>query len=212
MTMAVMDNRTRQARLVARRWMLGGVLVVGAVHGLSACTGETPQAQAQWSPPAWFAEQARESEESRLGYQRCMDDKGWDRTMMAGGGSEEPFVFGKDEDRSELERFDADVEECRIELGYPAPHEPTADELGVQYDAEQDVAACLEHLGFDIPEPPSREAWVEALISGREDGASAEVWSPYGELARMVEDDPGNAELAGRIERAEVQCPQYSAL
>ena len=102
-----------------------GLIVLGAVVVVvvGACgqdvADEPPSAE--WTPPAWFAEQAQAREEERLGYQRCMDAKGWDRTMMEGGGSVEPFVAEDADDRSEIGRFDEDVEACRVELGLPEP-------------------------------------------------------------------------------------------
>ncbi|WP_231583614.1 hypothetical protein [Cellulomonas sp. A375-1] len=203
-------RRTNGRRVPVALACAGATLGLVLVVGLGACAQDVANEppDVEWTAPAWFAEQAQAREEERLGYQRCMDAKGWDRTMMEGGGSVEPFVAEDADDRSEIGRFDEDVEACRVELGLPEPHEMTADELAVQYDAELDIARCLEHLGFEISEPPSRQAWIDRMLAANHDPSTAgDLWAPHNELAERAV--AGEQDIERRLDEAQAQCPQY---
>jgi hypothetical protein len=61
---------------------------------------------------------------------------------------------------------------------YPAAPPPTAEQL---YDLYLEAAACLEAEGYPIPEPPTRDSWVDAY-PGRV------LWHPHSFVPNVGEE------------------------
>ena len=78
---------------------------------------------------------------------------------------------------------------AEAEARYPAAPPPTAEEL---YDLNLEAAACLEALGYPIPEPPTKDTWLDAYPGDV-------LWYPHSYVPNVGE------ETWLRINRA---CPQ----
>ena len=73
-----------------------------------------------------------------------------------------------------------------------APAQPTADYFAGAYDYYLTVKGCLERLGFVVPDPPSKDAYIES---------QGTVWFPY-------ENVRPSAVGHERWEEINMQCPQ----
>lgn len=162
----------------ARFGGLVGMVVVSAALTLSGCGGQEPSG----GPPVPVSEQAADRAEYMAD---CLQEKGWEATFNRSDGSME--VGGVPQDQRAVQQ--ADYAACYdempvLEVEYD---EKTA---GAYYDALVKAADCLEALGYDAGERPSRQASVESLLSDARDP----LWYPYEELATSA--DVSEAEVA----------------
>lgn len=88
----------------------------------------------------------------------CLDAKGWDVRADSDGGV---VVGGFPEEQHD--RFLEDQAECLSEHGSALTQAITAEEAERLWDELLAVAECVRALGYHVPEPPSRQAAVEAL-------------------------------------------------
>lgn len=87
-------------------------------------------------------------------------------------------------ERAEAECWDA------VEAQYPpAPESSPAQRYGLLLEQ----AECLEGLGYQIPDPPGQDAWIEANARNDDD-----LWSPVGALGGLGRE---------AIERIQTRCP-----
>lgn len=110
----------------------------------------------------------------------CLRDAGWDaQADFEQDGFEIPsFTF---EQRDALMKAEAD---CARSVG-ELPDEPpmSAEEIGEQYDYfVEELIPCLTERGYQVDDPPSRDAFVEAYYSN-------DSWSPYLNVDPVTEDD-----------------------
>ena len=181
-------SRTRPRPVVL---VLAGLVGLVLTPGACSSSPDAPPAAA-YTPPAWFATQAREREDAAAQMQACMSGRGWDRTVDEQGVSDEPFT-----DPAEAQRFGEDVATCWTDAGRPAVGTLTSDELHAVYRGGLDTARCLRSLGFTTTTPPAEDVWVEQQLGLNEiartggqlpDGVV--VWSPYeGVLEQLAQDD-----------------------
>lgn len=193
------SRTTRRASSARRRGLPACITSALAVTVAASCSA-TPSAPPapEWSPPAWFAQQAQDRERVRTALQSCITTKGWSVVVDERGGSEHGF-----ETEAELDLFVADVDACRegIELNDTS----LADEesMRLYYERELDVYACLRNEGFTPPPPPPYEVFAE---SHQPDATVKDAWIAWGpwvgeQFAAGNLDDAGLAEL-------EQTCPQ----
>lgn len=156
---------------------LAVVRYVAAMCGLAflaaGCQSSGPESENQgWEEPGWMAEQADMRERFTVDVQSCMDSKGWELTVDSYGGFAEPFSSPE-----EREHAASDRNACLEQLGYDIStfdEAPSRDTLSSLYDRYLDTYECLVHEGVEMEqEPPSKEVWIEARLSG------GEAWTPH---------------------------------
>lgn len=102
----------------------------------------------------------------------CLQGKGWDVTAHPDNSYS---VAGLPQDQ--VSQYEADEEACRSSAGMDQPQPPmTLRQAEEYYDALVEVADCVRDLGYQVDDPPSRRAAVEALMRPTVD---LDGW-PYG--------------------------------
>lgn len=100
---------------------------------------------------------------------RCMSERGWDVVV----GTEPGYQVDVPEDQTE--QFFADHEACLEFFGFPSgPVQVTPQEASALYVSLLEVADCVRSEGYEVEEPPSERAFVEALVSN-----PIPIWHPY---------------------------------
>jgi hypothetical protein len=165
----------------SRRLLIGlGTLV--AVAATVGCSATEPISNVDPSPSA----------DQGINMARCLSAKGWAVQRDAGGGWS--TISGVPAEQ--VNQFDSDVVDCKAEFGYDKKLEITAKQAEGFYDKLVASAECLRGLGFEISEPPSRQAFVETLVGGE-----LPAWAPYSQLIQM-------GASRDEFETAEKECPQ----
>lgn len=113
----------------------------------------------------------------------CMSDRGWEVDIIDGATAAEV-------PDAQMDSYLRAVSECSEVLGFTTPREFSDEDLGFAFDAQTANRLCLIELGYEIPEGPIRQAYID----------SQGAWTPYSDLP-----DLGPEEFAA----AERQCPQY---
>jgi len=102
----------------------------------------------------------------------CMQDKGWNATarQYPDGATD----FGLDYQTVQEKQVEAAQRACEKATGWKStPPKATEEQAGKSFDDLSRVAACLESHGYPVPEAPSRQSFVDALVGG------SAIWSPY---------------------------------
>lgn len=100
----------------------------------------------------------------------CLAGKGWEVTANPDGS----YTAGVPTEQ--VNEFQAAETECIVELGLDEPWSLTEAEAAAYFDALVAAAECLrDELGYDIPEPPSRQAAIEEIMTPPIDLG----WDPY---------------------------------
>jgi hypothetical protein len=131
-----------------------------------------------------------EDEEAyRQTWLRCLRDRGWETTVHADGS----FSTQVPDDQDDV--YHADFEDCQEEAGvHLPPLEVTPKYAGAVYDRLLEVAECVRDLGYHVPDPPSRQAFVDALVA-----YPIPAWHPYNSAYE--------AGGPGSQQRVETECP-----
>ncbi|HLV57318.1 MAG TPA: hypothetical protein VKY81_00340 [Natronosporangium sp.] len=166
-------------------WKLASVAIL--IAALASCTSDTTESSDgghSLSPPGSAPAAPGRPSESRnvqpdeeagidrsyLAMARCLRDKGWDAyaTEEGWGASGIPHA--------QSDQYDADENECRTStgIGEVPPPEITEEEAAELYDVLLGVADCMRDLGFAVSEPPSRQAFVEDVVT-----TTIPDWHPY---------------------------------
>ncbi|WP_160158445.1 hypothetical protein [Cellulomonas sp. SLBN-39] len=93
--------------------------------------------------------------------------------------------------------FQADFDECLARN--PLEIVKSRESAEAFYDALVATSDCVAALGYDVDEPPSREASVESMLSG---SIIDPLWSPYGALFT------GTGIARDELERVYSECPE----
>lgn len=121
---------------------------------------------------------------------RCLNDRGWETEVIPGSSTYRTVVPPEQHDQ-----YNADIEECHIEIGVDlSPPQVTPEEASELYDILLKVADCVRDLGYDVPDAPSRQTFVDELVS-----YPIPSWHPYDpvyDTGRMAD-----------IQRVEAECP-----
>lgn len=122
----------------------------------------------------------------------CMRDRGFAAEVIEGGGGTWGVRHGSDPAQAEAD--EAAYEACDAELGAAGE---TAYDARFDYDYKLWLAECLRSEGFDIPDPPTYDAWAEAV----DDPAN---WSPYVfvNIDALIRD--------GQFDSLTYRCPQVA--
>jgi hypothetical protein len=158
-----------------------------ATLALAGCSKQAPVHAASPATPA----PAADFGENMVG---CMSAKGWDVGVDAQGRMTTPHDGVPN---SQIEQYRNDAQECLANFGYDK-FTITPEMASSFYDKQVALAQCLRGLGYVIPDPPSREAYVEELVNTG--GAS---WFPWQAVQDAVHAGDSNASKA-----AEAVCPQ----
>gem|GEM_PF-1551715 len=170
----------RTARDPAHRHLSPLALLVVSALVIAACAGGEDRAtdiSVETASTTSFSMDDGEAfrETAQQIFAECMAERGFDVISTPDGGSEVNPPPGQEKAAS------AAGETCAEEVRRLAPPRPLdADELRRFYELQIEVAACLERLGFQIPEPPSFERFAES-----QGGA----WIPYTFLPSMNQDE-----------------------
>jgi hypothetical protein len=76
------------------------------------------------------------------------------------------------------------------------PLDMTPEQAASEFDDLVKVSQCLESRGFEIADPPSKQAFVEALV------AKNTIWFPYDSILK-------NGATYAEYQKATKQCPQH---
>lgn len=199
MTAKSLQSRQHLARLAA--------LTLIAVAPLTAgCTGEQTGADLEAlpsSPPASTSPSPQEESRSIFdgtqrewlyAYAGCMEDGGFAVKV-----NEEQGNFDSvDLPPEQYDAWNSHMEKCGQKVGDPKIDELTDAQVRDHFDDYLATANCLEELGYEISEPPSRESWVKSWDT-------ALNWMPHGEVSDVI-DDPSE------WERVNQECPQPQPL
>jgi len=82
-------------------------------------------------------------------------------------------------------------------MNLPSYHPPSREVIERQYQQVLELAECLRQQGYDIPQAPSEETWIDSWPTG--------PWSPYNALA-LPTGQAGQDEW----DRLNVACPQQT--
>jgi len=100
----------------------------------------------------------------------CVEERGFEASSYRGFGVRIEYAGKEQEEiatRAEGECWE------EVEQRFPAPPPLSHEE---RYYYMLDVAECLRDLGYDIPEAPSLEAYVDQMSADR---PSIDLWDPY---------------------------------
>lgn len=104
----------------------------------------------------------------------CMTDSGFPPTVNDAGG----YTFP-----GEQEAVSAAVDACSKQAGPQPTYAPlTPSEASHMYDLELATKKCLEGLGVAVPQPPSRDQYIQDVLSQKSvDGVDVgpHVWRAY---------------------------------
>lgn len=169
------------------------VLVLAlALVGCASPAADSSELVAGLTPEeAQYIEQANQAVE-RTG--QCLIDRGWNVEIAPDG-------WGvTDLDATQKSAYDADVADCQAETGMasmaPLPDSPERSHRLYEYEA--DLAECLRDEGFDVPETPSEQVFVDRYKTDN-------PWFAYATL------DPGEVGPE-RWAEIEATCPPYGTV
>lgn len=94
----------------------------------------------------------------------------------------------------QTDAWNSHTEKCMMEVGEIRREELSEDQVRALFKDYLAAADCLENLGYEISDPPSRESWVKSWYTGIN-------WLPHGEAGRA-------AETPAEWERIQEECPQ----
>lgn len=161
-----------------RRSHVGILVLIGVTLVMGACTDN----------PDLPSPEPSSTDEYGIVMARCLNDKGWDVKPAADGGFETDTVPAE-----QMEQFQADIEACQGEHGYSNDLVYTPERAERYFDASLEAAECLRDLGYEIADPPSRQAFVEALVNDE-----PPPWYPHHEAMAA----------GGLLSELEAECPQ----
>lgn len=122
---------------------------------------------------------------------RCMSDLGWEVEANADGSWS--TIDGIPAEQNE--QFEADAAQCESRYGYDIPPQVSRNEAERYFEALLEAAECVRSLGFQVPEPPSRQSFVSSIVNGE-----LPSWNPYERLVASA----SRPEIEGVFE----ECPQ----
>lgn len=192
--------RSRQAWQRSSRSLTATLVAMAALT--AGCAGEETETDLEALPPPTPVSSSSSSEEGTrpifdgtkrewlYAYAGCMEDGGFAVKV-----NEEQGNFDSvDLPPEQYDAWNSHMEKCGQAVGNPKFEELTDAQVRAHFDDYLVTATCLEELGYEISEPPSRESWVKSWDT-------ALIWSPYREASDVI-DDPSE------WERVNQECPQ----
>ena len=163
-------------------------LGVAVLVMLSSCSA-APESQGppgpqpssgQWVEPAWMAEVRKNNEELGSKIASCMADKGWVEERQSDGSYSVTLSTADDGPRY---REDRGVCESLVRDDLGIPHRTLDDaSFRTMYARTLDTRDCLVAHGVVVSEPPSEDAWIEAIKTG------TDVWAPFNDVTGSDEE------------------------
>jgi hypothetical protein len=151
------------------------IAVAVAVMAATACSPDSTEPDDGGTSPSPLEEESPEDsslraqlERAELAYEAyfyCMVDRGWELTRLG-----DRWIDGSESGgipEEQLDAYHADDEECgqqsgRADLGTPSV---SAEEAALLYDLLLEVAVCVRDLGYQVPDPPSKQSFVDDLVA-----------------------------------------------
>lgn len=189
--------------MISRKLSIAFVSAVTSVAALAACapdavkSSDSPAGHTQSqnattaasaSSPAVIAPQ----KDYVANMVRCLTERGWNVVASDDGSYETPDGIPNEQ----LDQYKTDVTACRASFGYDkiaAPH-VTREQAQKLYNDLLKVAQCVRGQGYTVPDPPSEQTFVEALVN-----YPIPVWHPY-----QVVTEQGGPDALKNIEKT---CP-----
>lgn len=157
-----------------RRRLLAGLVAITSLATIAGCgSDETQSAPAPAAPNTATDRFAPQREVAS-----CLRESGWAVDFSESDGSYE--VTGVPEAQSS--QFQADELACGDKFLPDAVgvSEVTPEQWTQMYTAELGVAECLRQEGYDVPEAPTEQSFVDSYVSG-----TGKPWSPYASVPAL---------------------------
>lgn len=142
------------------------IAVLAVVLGIAGCSSpeESPSPE-EYTEPAWMAQVRAQDEEYTTAMTACLKGKG-QNPAVSGGMVGLSHAAGATVESSAADRGIAERawEECSAQI--PEQDYKSSGSWG-GYSQLLDIQTCLTHEGYELPEPPSEEAWAEANSGSR---------------------------------------------
>lgn len=177
-------------------WTRNAALAAGLVAILTACGSPfngsvDSESLGAYVEPLWMAEMRRQLEEFESSLNACVIEAGW----ADGTGT-----------RTTEDTIDAYTQVHRECSAKVLPDWELFDEAAWRADYPRlfDIRDCLIAQGYEIPEPPSEDTWVETALTG------AMPWTPF----NFVIDGINNGSIVmtqAEFDELTYQCPQSGA-
>jgi hypothetical protein len=169
------------------RQLISAALAATFLLALGGCAA-APQGEEGFSPAAQEEIAARASE-MREKVVDCLQERGWDVVLESDGWS----IEGTNAEQAES--YTQDQEACQEETGFNDLKGPPLTEAQMKdlYKFEVDLAECLRREGYEIPDAPSEQAFIDRYTT-------TDAWYAY----RTVE--PTSEESWNELQET---CPQF---
>jgi len=146
-------------RIAPRRKWLASLVLVGVAWGLVGCSGQ-PQ-MTEETPSATADEYAH-----ARAVAQCLQESGWGVDFDESDGS-----YGVKDGIPEAQagQYEADRVACEEKFPQeqgPALEDWTAEQWSELYAREQQTAECLRNEGYDVPEIPSEQTYIDRYKNG----------------------------------------------
>lgn len=138
------------------------LLAAAAAAALAGCAADDPEAD----PGATVAP----VEDYAANMVDCLTDRGWPVEATEDGGVRTTDGIPTEQG----DQYEADRDECSAQFGYDQPPTVTRAEAEEIFDTLLGVAECMRDRGYSVPERPSEQAFVEALMD-----RPLPIWHPY---------------------------------
>lgn len=171
-----------EIKAAIRTLTITAALPMVAAFALVACSSTQPAPEADWVEPGWMSQVRQENEAFESAMMACLAEHGVKGSITIGGGH-----VGVVTNVDETGQIPAGVSElngsaleiCSGEVPEPDYWHQLIDDSA--YQQILDTRDCLVAQGLAIPDPPSKDRWIEDAESGR-------IWGAYDSL--LGEDSP----------------------
>lgn len=143
-------------------------LALALAFGLLALGGcaapDDGEVAAEWEEPGWMAQVRQQDEAYQSAMIACFAEYGLEGTRQIGGGV--GFHFTTDDGSipeippGVQEIIDAASEDCNARVSPPDHWSSVLDEAS--YERLIDLRECIVAQGYDVPEPPSAQVWIDS--------------------------------------------------
>lgn len=136
--------------------------------GLAGCSvpGDGMASVSEWEEPAWMAQVRQQDEAFQSAMIACFAEYGLEATRQIGGGDVGIHFTTDDGSIPEIPPgvqaiIDEAAEDCNARVPLPDHHtSKTLDDAA--YERMIDLRDCIIAHGYDVPEPPSAEVWIDS--------------------------------------------------